>query len=503
MPLNHLEICSHVYDSPEDPATMGQYSTLARFQYASLWRFTPPDMMVTLRLFTDEETAKYLYQLRDHALGVPNVRVQIDILDHAHLFRRAIGRNIAALGTTADFVWFTDVDYCFGSGCLQSLRETLQPREELVEGWERFVTPKIVKRSKSNQSGYESLLRQWCVLLPEINDEDFEPRKQRITIGGVQIASRALCHRVGYLDKTKWLDPLEDTSGGMRSFKDDRAYRIAVGCAEPLDIVNCYRIRHAYENARGGVAAETPSAETMDILEQQMNQEQPGTPSMTNSEVISFLRETGASGEKIADALVAPETDNGTYSARKSRKSGYFQTDQGMTDALTAVLEPGCSVLDLGAGRGHYVKWLAENGHGEALGVDGTEGIYNLSKGAVVQLDLTKVGALSALPESQLHTAICLEVGEHIPKHLESIFLDNIAHAASTMLFISWAFLFQPGKDHVNCRTTEWVTSEITKRGWELDEEKTIKARFASGNYGGGRGTKGWNSKLLVFRRQS
>jgi len=148
-----------------------------------------------------------------------------------------------------------------------------------------------------------------------------------------------------------------------------------------------------------------------------------------------------------------------------------------------------------------------------------------------VSVDLTKDRDFRLMSEPETwknkrdspDCAICLEVSEHIPKDLEKVFLDNIANAAWKQLFISWALPSQPGHGHVNCRTTEWVVSEILKRGWEngvhydeplgdpeeyptgkweLDEELTLKARFASGNYGGGRGNSGWSSKLLVFRRQ-
>ena len=189
-------------------------------------------------------------------------------------------------------------------------------------------------------------------------------------------------------------------------------------------------------------------------------------------------------------------TENGSFSPRESRKSGRSKPNQGIVDALAAVLEPGCTVMDCGAGEGHYVKWLRGNGH-NAVGVDGTEGISEATGGLVDHLDLTQPESFSA-GEIQADAAICIEVGEHIPKKLESVFLDNVANSAMHQLFISWALPDQPGRGHVNCRTTEWVTSEIVKRGWELDEEKTLKARLTVG----GGGAFAAKKKLLVFRKQ-
>jgi len=48
------------------------------------------------------------------------------------LFRRAIGRNQAALQSTADWVWFTDCDVVFQQGCIDALNAALQSRQDAL-----------------------------------------------------------------------------------------------------------------------------------------------------------------------------------------------------------------------------------------------------------------------------------------------------------------------------------------------------------------------------------
>ena len=54
---------------------------------------------------------------------VPGVSWNWQPMPKQELFRRAIGRNRAALATKADWVWFTDCDLMFRDNCLDALAE--------------------------------------------------------------------------------------------------------------------------------------------------------------------------------------------------------------------------------------------------------------------------------------------------------------------------------------------------------------------------------------------
>lgn len=192
------------------------------------------------------------------------------------------------------------------------------------------------------------------------------------------------------------------------------------------------------------------------------------------------------------------ELRHGSFS-REFAERKRWKLDQGLFNALLGILPQKTLVLEMGAGIGRYVTELRKAGY-EAHGIDGIEGIEQLSKGIVQQVDLTEKGASRQVLLSIGRPAwgLCIEVGEHIPKERLSQFLDNICYIPANGLIISWGTPGQRGHDHVSCRLPEWVTIEVVKRGWKelgwkLDHDATVEARRIAG--------KGWNRKLLVFRR--
>jgi len=73
----------------------------------------------------------------------------------------------------------------------------------------------------------------------------FALKRQRIAIGGVQIIGGKVARRIGYLDRTQWVEPV-DAAIGFRSCKCDVAWRRTNGLvAARLDIPNTFRIRHS------------------------------------------------------------------------------------------------------------------------------------------------------------------------------------------------------------------------------------------------------------------
>lgn len=183
----------------------------------------------------------------------------------------------------------------------------------------------------------------------------------------------------------------------------------------------------------------------------------------------------------------------GAFSRRDVGRRVAKPPDPCLMRALLAVIPVGSSVVDLGAGTGRYVRALREAGY-QCWGVDGGEGVEQASGGVVLHYDLT--GGNSWWQSVRVDWAICIEVGEHVPEPLLGRFLDNVCSVPTGGFVCSWATIGQRGRNHVSCRSPEWVALEFCRRGWLFDGTATDVARQASL-------PSGFSRKLLVFRRNS
>ena len=210
------------------------------------------------------------------------------------------------------------------------------------------------------------------------------------------------------------------------------------------------------------------------------------------------------SEQENTTASLAPNPElSGSFTTAFARRKRW-KLDARLLEAIKAVLPRGCSVIDLGAGVGRTVQALRDAGWPHTDGVDGIPGISALSMGLVAELDLTGryvwYRAYADAPDAKQEeigwrpdAAICIEVGEHIPEDKQEWFLNNLADSARSYLIVSYALPGQRGRDHVQCRSPEWVANQLGIRGWSLSEDITILARSIAG--------KGWDKKLLVFGR--
>jgi cyclopropane fatty-acyl-phospholipid synthase-like methyltransferase len=137
--------------------------------------------------------------------------------------------------------------------------------------------------------------------------------------------------------------------------------------------------------------------------------------------------------------------------------------------------------VDLGCGDGRYVKFLKANGIA-AKGYDGNHNTYELSNGACQVQDLSVTFDLG----KKFDCVLSLEVGEHIPKQFESIFIDNIIKHTKDLVILSWAVPGQGGDGHVNCQTNKYIKSLFSAKGFSnlIDTEvflrrSTVYKRFA------------------------
>jgi Methyltransferase domain len=189
--------------------------------------------------------------------------------------------------------------------------------------------------------------------------------------------------------------------------------------------------------------------------------------------------------KQMPEAMKSPQVHAEGYWL--SHEEGHY-FDPSLAQELTLLLH-GKSVCDFGCGLGKYVNWLRKVGF-EADGYDGNPNTGVLTKGVCRSLNLAERFRL----ERQYDAVICLEVGEHIPKQLESVFLDNLVSHAKEMIVLSWAIPGQEGDGHVNCRSSSYVIYQLFKRGFRLQPRWTALLRANCSLY--------WfKNTLMVFRK--
>jgi glycosyltransferase involved in cell wall biosynthesis len=127
--------------------------------------------------------------------------------------------------------------------------------------------------------------------------------------------------------------------------------------------------------------------------------------------------------------------------------------------------------LDLGCCPGHYTKFFLYNNI-ESECFDGNPNTYTISEGLCNVADLTQIHDFN-----QKDWVLSLEVGEHIPKEYEHIFIQNLIKHAKHGIILSWAVPGQPGDGHVNCQSNEYVISLMKENGFSLDTKTSIDLR--------------------------
>jgi SAM-dependent methyltransferase len=138
------------------------------------------------------------------------------------------------------------------------------------------------------------------------------------------------------------------------------------------------------------------------------------------------------------------------------------------------------TAVDIGCGNGEYTKYLIEHGI-DCIGYDGSPLTPELTGGLCFIKDFSE-----PVDIGKFDLVISLEVGEHIPKEYEHIFIDNLCNATNKFIVLSWAIIGQRSFDitkfapedypvdmHVNCQDNYYVISEMRKRNLELNVEMT------------------------------
>lgn len=229
-----LELVSHCWN----------YSHLLERQLGSLVENPPTEVDVTMTVYfnrEDERTSRLLEIAAQE--DVPNLRWSWRALPKEQLFRRSIGRNHAALRTTADWIWFTDCDVLFGPGCLDSLGQALQGCTEplVFPSVERLTT---LLPDEEIVSGSEPELRT-----PPV-DLDFTRVSVQRAKGPLQITHGDVARGMGYC---RDLAVYQRPEPAFAKCREDTAFRWLLGTqGSPVEVESVSRIRHIEKGRYAG-----------------------------------------------------------------------------------------------------------------------------------------------------------------------------------------------------------------------------------------------------------
>ncbi|MDZ7641151.1 MAG: glycosyltransferase family A protein [Desulfurivibrio sp.] len=237
----HIEIVSHCWN----------YSHFLIYQLSSLVIFPPENIDVTMTVFYSSDDVKTVRVLNFFSRqNSPNVTWNWCPLTKQHLFRRGVGRNMAALKTKADWVWFTDCDLLFREKCLDTLADQLQgSREALLFPQEERCTALLPEDNPILQAGSAD---------PQVIDIDpqfFTSHYPGKATGPLQIAHGDVCRAVGYCRAIKLYQTPSET---WCKAHEDRAFRwLLRSQGKPLPVPGVYRVRHLSKGRYSGVGIHT------------------------------------------------------------------------------------------------------------------------------------------------------------------------------------------------------------------------------------------------------
>ena len=172
-------------------------------------------------------------------VGVTNVSWNWRPLPKERLFRRSIGRNLAARATRADWIWFTDADVVFHQGCLDALADVLQGRDDPL------VFPRM-PLSTSLLPEDHRLLREGRSgpAVGGVPLEAFKLRRHALekATGPYQIVHGDMARAFGYCES---IHLYQSPVPRWCKAHEDRAFRWLLGTqGTPVDVPGVCRIRH-------------------------------------------------------------------------------------------------------------------------------------------------------------------------------------------------------------------------------------------------------------------
>lgn len=133
------------------------------------------------------------------------------------------------------------------------------------------------------------------------------------------------------------------------------------------------------------------------------------------------------------------------------------------------------TLLDLGCGNGLYAKYFEE--HGIAVECcDGNPITFDITQGKCFVENL----AQHVNFKKTYNCVLSLEVGEHLPKEYEEIFIDNVVRHSENFIILSWALPHQGGHGHFNEQTNEYIAEKFAAHGFSRDTELEERLRASA-----------------------
>jgi Methyltransferase domain len=126
------------------------------------------------------------------------------------------------------------------------------------------------------------------------------------------------------------------------------------------------------------------------------------------------------------------------------------------------------SLLDVGCGRGAWLRAAIDLGVGDIAGIDGADvpqEILRVDKANIKFCDLSKPFDLGR----RFDVALCLEVAEHLPEESSQSLVSSIVAHSDTILF-SAACPGQAGQHHINCQWPTYWQSLFNEQGYVCDD---------------------------------
>jgi hypothetical protein len=232
-----IELVSHCWN----------YSHLLECQLASLVANPPTEVDVTMTVYFSREDERTVRLLELAARErVPNVRWSWRELPKELLFRRSIGRNHAALKTTADWIWFTDCDVLFGPGCLDGLGRALQGCTEPL------VYPAVERLTNLLHDEELGARAEPELRLPP-TDLDFVDVPVTKAKGPLQITHGDVARGTGYC---RHMAVYQRPEPNFAKCREDTAFRWLLGTpGRAVDVPGVSRLRHLAKGRYSGSEA--------------------------------------------------------------------------------------------------------------------------------------------------------------------------------------------------------------------------------------------------------
>ncbi len=146
--------------------------------------------------------------------------------------------------------------------------------------------------------------------------------------------------------------------------------------------------------------------------------------------------------------------------------------------------------MDFGCGTAEYVKEFRNNFF-ICDGYDGNPDTLQLTRGIGKIIDLSEPFDLG----NQFDWVLSLEVGEHLPKQFETIFIENLHYHNIQGIVLSWAIEGQGGYGHFNERNNDYVKGVMASYGYinDVAAETELRKNVSGCSY--------FRDTLMVFRK--